>query len=97
MICNSSNYGPLLENMVFTHLRDNDNDVEYVNTKNGHETDFFVRNKIDGNVQLIQVCRDISDNATFERELRGLKSALACSLFMEDLSLFSADSGCDSG
>lgn len=63
--------------MVFIYLRSNGNDVEYVNTKNGYETDFFVRNKIGGNVQLIQVCWDISDKATFERELRGLKSAMA--------------------
>ena len=73
---NSYNYGPLLENMVFMHLRRCSYDVEYVNTKNGHEADFFARHKISGETQLIQVCRDLSDKKTFERELRGLKNAM---------------------
>lgn len=74
---NSSDYGPLLETMVFMHLRRNGYEIEYANTKDGYETDFCARRKIDGKIQLIQVCWDISDQATFERELRGLKSAMA--------------------
>ena len=74
---NSSDYGPLLENMVFMHLRREGNDIEYVKTKDGYETDFFVRNKVTGDVKLIQVCWDVSDKKTFERELRGLRSAMA--------------------
>ena len=74
---NSFNYGPLLENMVFMHLRRKGNDIEYVKTKDGYETDFFARNKATGDVKLIQVCWDVSDKKTFERELRGLKSAMA--------------------
>jgi predicted AAA+ superfamily ATPase len=74
---NSSDYGPLLENMVFMHLRRNGYEIEYVHTKEGYETDFFARRKIDGKIRLVQVCWDISDSATFERELRGLKSAMA--------------------
>lgn len=73
---NSSNYGPLLENMVFMHLRRKGNDIEHVKTKNGYETDFFSRNRVTGDVELIQVCWDMSDKRTFERELRGLKSAM---------------------
>jgi len=73
---NSSDWGLLLENMVFTHLRRNGYDVEYVNTKKGYETDFFARHKISGDMKLIQVCWDMSDNKIFERELRGLKSAM---------------------
>jgi len=74
---NSSDYGPLLENLVFMHLRRNGFDVEYVRSKDGFETDFFARNRITGNANLIQVCWDISNKKTFKREVRGLKSAMA--------------------
>ncbi len=73
---NSSDYGPLLENMVFMHLRRNGYDIEYVNTKGGYETDFFARQKLTGDVELIQVCWDMANQKTFERELRGMKSAM---------------------
>ena len=72
----SHNYGPLLETMVFMHLRRWGYDVEYVNTKNGYEVDFFARHKISGDTQLIQVCWDLADKKTLERELRGLKNAM---------------------
>jgi predicted AAA+ superfamily ATPase len=78
---NSSDYGPLLENMVFMHLCRHGYDVEYVNTKGGYETDFFARHKHTGDVELIQVCWDLTNKKTFERELRGIKSA------MEELSI----------
>ena len=78
---NSYNYGRLLETMVFMHLRRGGHDVEYVTTKDGYEADFLARHRISGETQLIQVCWEISDKKTFERELRGLKSA------MDDLSL----------
>jgi len=74
--CNSSDYGHLLENMVFMQLRRNGYDVEYVKTKDGYESDFFGRQKASGEVKLIQVCWGISDEKTFNRELRGLKSAM---------------------
>jgi predicted AAA+ superfamily ATPase len=73
---NSSDHGPLLETMVFMHLRRMGYEIEYVNTKDGYETDFFARHKNDGTIQLIQACWDISDKSTVERELRGLKSAM---------------------
>ncbi len=73
---NSSDSGRLLENMVFMHLRRNNFDVEYVNTKDGYETDFFVHHKIKKQAALIQVCWKMSDKKTFERELRGLASAM---------------------
>ncbi|MCK5507751.1 MAG: ATP-binding protein [Desulfobacterales bacterium] len=66
---NSYNYGPLLENMVFMHLRRCGYDSEYVNTKDGRETDFFSRHRISGDAQLIQVCWEMSDKKTFEDEL----------------------------
>ena len=78
---NSYNYGQLLETMVFMHLRRGGYEAEYVNTTDGYEADFFARHKISGETQLIQVCWEMSDKKTFERELRGLKSA------MDELSL----------
>ena len=72
----ASGNGPLRENMVFMHLRRNGHDVSYVNTADGYETDFFARQKITGDVGLIQVCWDMSDKNTFERDLRGLTSAM---------------------
>jgi predicted AAA+ superfamily ATPase len=78
---NSYNYGKLLETMVFMHLRRGGYDVEYVTTKDGYEADFLARHRISGETQLIQVCWEMSDKKTFERELRGLKSA------MDELSL----------
>jgi len=78
---NSYNYGQLLETMVFMHLRRRGYDAEYLNTKDGREVDFFIRHRISGETQLIQVCWEMSDKKTFERELHGLKSA------MDELSL----------
>ena len=73
---NSYNNGQLLETMVFMHLRRGGYDVEYVNTKDGREVDFFARHRISGETKLIQVCWEMSDKKTFEREFRGLKSAI---------------------
>ena len=72
----SINHGHLLENMVFMHLRYNGFEIEYVNTEKAYETDFFARHPITGEISLIQVCWDISNEKTFSRELRGLKSAM---------------------
>lgn len=74
---NANNYGHLLETMVFMHLRRNGYTIEYVRTKDGRETDFFANHPIAGAPQLIQVCWDMSDQNTFERELKGLKGAMA--------------------
>jgi predicted AAA+ superfamily ATPase len=73
---NSADHGPLLENLVFMHLRRNACDVEYVTTSDGYETDFLVRDPRTGDRQLIQVCWDISAPKTLDREIRGLKSAM---------------------
>ncbi|MDF1592840.1 MAG: ATP-binding protein [Desulfobacterales bacterium] len=74
---NSSDFGPFLENMVFMQMRRKGYNIEYVNTKDGYETDFIARHKVTGDVQLIQACWEMSNKLTFERELRGLKSAMA--------------------
>lgn len=68
--------GPLLETMVFMHLRRKGLEVAYVTTSDGYEVDFLARDPLSGEVSLIQVCWDISDERTCERELRGLKSAM---------------------
>jgi len=73
---NSYNCGQLLETMVFMQLRRGNYDIEYLHTKDGYEVDFFTRHRISGETQLIQVCWEMSDKKTFERELRGLKSAM---------------------
>lgn len=72
----SANNGPFLENMVFMHLRRNGYEAEYVNTKEGSEADFFAQHKSSGKVILIQVCWDLADQNTFNRELRGLQNAM---------------------
>jgi predicted AAA+ superfamily ATPase len=73
---NSANNGLLLENLVFMHLRRNGYIVEYVNTKDGYEADFFARHKISNEIKLIQVCWQMSDEKTFKREHRGLQTAM---------------------
>ncbi|MCK5717786.1 MAG: ATP-binding protein [Thiomargarita sp.] len=73
---NSLNNGPLLENLVFMHLRRTGYLVEYVNTKTAYETDFLARHKISNEIKLIQVCWDMSDEKTFKRELRGLQTVM---------------------
>jgi hypothetical protein len=80
---NSSDSGFILENIVFMHLRRNNYQIEYVNTEKGFETDFFARHPISNKIKLIQVCWDMSDKKTFNREYRGLQSA------MEELSITS--------
>lgn len=73
---NSANNGFLLENIVFMQLRRNGYIVEYVNTKDDYETDFFARHKISNEIKLIQVCWQMSDEKTFKRELRGLQTTM---------------------
>ncbi len=73
---NSSNYGSQLENLVFMQLRRHGYLIEYVRTKEGYETDFFARHPIKNEIKLIQVCWDMSEEKTFQRELRGLQTAM---------------------
>lgn len=72
----SANNGPLLENLVFMHLRRNDYEVEYVTTRSGFEVDFLARHKSNGSVILIQACWDMTEQNTFNRELRGMQNAM---------------------
>jgi uncharacterized protein len=72
----TSDFGHLLENMVFMHLRRKSFIINYYKDKNGFETDFVVRKHNGELVDLIQVCYDLSDNKTKQREIRGLTSAM---------------------
>ena len=69
----SSNYGRLLENLVFLALRRKSKEIYYFTTPAGHEVDFF----LPGSGQLIQVSQNINQPKTFEREIRALFDAMA--------------------
>jgi len=73
---NSTDSGPLLENIVFIHLRRQGYELEYVSPKKGGETDFFARHPLTGEIKLIQVCWDMADTKTSDRELKGLINAM---------------------
>lgn len=63
----SANYGKLLENCVFLELVRREKEIYF--SRNGQECDFVVQEK--GEItQLIQVCYNLSDGDTRERELK---------------------------
>ena len=69
-----ANLGHLLETAVLIELERRKCGITYVRTPEGHEVDFLVRFP-SGGTELIQVCADLSDSATAERELRSLEEA----------------------
>lgn len=73
---NAADNGPLLENLVFLHLRRCGYEAEYVSTGEGGETDFLASHATTGKVCLVQSCWDMADRKTFDRELRGLRSTM---------------------
>lgn len=68
--------GHALETMVLVELLRRHADVRYVRTESGREVDFIARFP-SGRPELIQVCADLSDPDTLERELRSLLEAAA--------------------
>lgn len=70
--------GRLMENAVFIELRKSglveNKNIFYYKTADGKEADFCIREGSHFN-QLIQVCYDISDIGTKEREIKGLLKA----------------------
>jgi uncharacterized protein len=68
--------GHALETAVLLELERRGCETDYVRTRDGYEVDFFARNS-EGDATLIQVCADVSDPATFEREVRALAAAAA--------------------
>ena len=67
--------GRLLENMVFLSLRRQGIQPAYHRTKSGKEVDFVWKGE-DGRMQLIQVCWDLSVEATREREVSAMVEAI---------------------
>jgi len=73
---NLADRGPLLENLVFIHLRRQGYELEYLVPQNGGETDFLARHPQTGEAKLIQVCWDMRDKKTADREYLGLKNGM---------------------
>jgi predicted AAA+ superfamily ATPase len=71
----AANSGALLETLVFLHLRRLGYEIEFVRTAGGYEVDFLARHPVDGDVKLLQVCYDLNEEGTWERELRALNAA----------------------
>ena len=70
------NLGQALETAVLVELERRGYEVTYVRTRQGFEVDFLARAP-EGGWLLLQVCADISDGATREREVRALLAATA--------------------
>lgn len=69
-----SNVGRALETAVANELGRRSLDVGYLKTSSGREVDFLVRSPA-GGIELLQVCADLHNAATFEREVQGLIEA----------------------
>jgi uncharacterized protein len=69
-----ANLGHALEAAVLVELERRGCEVAYVRTKEGLEVDFMARAPL-GEWTLVQVCAEISDPATCEREIRALAAA----------------------
>jgi hypothetical protein len=81
-------YGALLENAVFMHLRRSRQQIEYVLNKDGTEVDFLATRR-DGNRMLVQASWSISAEETREREFRALNLAMD-ELGMDDATVVTA-------
>jgi len=69
-----ANLGHALETAVLVELERRGCEISYVRTREGFEVDFLARDPV-GEATLIQVCSDLSDPATAEREIRALQAA----------------------
>ncbi len=69
-----ANIGHALETCVLLELERRGAEVHYVRTVGGYEVDFLAR-YWDGCEELVQVCADLTDNQTAEREVRALVEA----------------------
>ena len=70
------NLGAALETAILIELERRGCEIEYVLTQDGYEVDFLAQSP-EGAWALIQVCADVSDAVTREREVRALLSAAA--------------------
>ncbi len=71
----SPDYGRLYENIVFLELKRNKKETYYWKNKKGKEIDFLIKEKNKIN-EAIQVCFDLNNPKTKEREINALISAL---------------------
>lgn len=69
-----ANLGHRLETAVLVELERRRYEVSYVRTREGYEVDFLARDAT-GEMELIQVCADLSDPAAAAREFRALATA----------------------
>src|SRR5262249_33046931 len=69
-----ANLGRALETAVQVELERRGMSVSYVRTRQGYEVDFLARS-LTGKTALIQVCADLDDRATRERQVRALLAA----------------------
>ena len=69
-----ANIGHALETMVLVELLRRRADIHYVRTESGREVDFIARMP-SGETHLIQVCADLTNSETAEREFRSLIEA----------------------
>lgn len=67
-------YNKFLENQVYLDLRRDGREIYYYKTKSGYEIDFITIDKL-GKKVMIQVCWDLSDLKTLDREKRALMEA----------------------
>lgn len=70
------NLGAALETAVLVELERRGCEVAYVRTREGFEVDFLAHFP-EGDWLLLQVCAELTDTATREREVRALLSATA--------------------
>ena len=69
-----TNVGHALETVVLNELERRGAEIGYLKTPSGWEVDFLA-NYRSGETELLQVCADLSDQSTRERELRALTDA----------------------
>ena len=71
----SEDVGHLLETAVYLELRRRRRSLAYVATRSGYEVDFLAEGPT-GSRELVQVCADLEDPATRQRELRALEEGM---------------------
>ncbi len=71
----SGDFGHLLETAVYLELRRRRRSLAYVVTRSGYEVDFLAED-FRGARELIQVCADLEDLLTRQRELRALEEGM---------------------
>jgi predicted AAA+ superfamily ATPase len=70
----SKNMGHAFENLIYLDLRRAEREIFYCLTNDRYEIDFLTKS-ITGDINLYQVCWDVSDKDTLAREMRALEAA----------------------